>query len=61
MSTPERLAAASARHPWRTLAVWIVVLVAAGVSTRAFLSGALTTQSSFANNPESVRAQNLID
>jgi putative drug exporter of the RND superfamily len=61
MSTPERLARASARHPWRTVAVWIVVLAAAAVCSRAFLSGALTTQSSFADNPESVRAQNLIE
>ena len=61
MSMPERLARASARHPWRTVAVWIVVLAAAAVCSRAFLSGALTTQSSFADNPESVRAQNLIE
>src|SRR5215472_8091438 len=61
MSTPERLARASARHPWRTVAVWIVVLAAAAVCSRVFLSGALTTQSSFADNPESVRAQNLIE
>jgi RND superfamily putative drug exporter len=61
MSTPERLARASARHPWRTVAVWILVLAAAAVCSRAFLSGALTTQSSFANNPESVRAQTLIE
>ena len=49
MSTPERLACASARHPWRTLAVWILGLAAAAVCTRAFLPGALTTQSSFAH------------
>src|SRR5215469_12790442 len=61
MSMPERLARASARHPWRTVAVWIVVLAAAAVCSRVFLSGALTTQSSFADNPESVRAQNLIE
>src|SRR5215470_7855498 len=61
MSTPERLARASARHPWRAVAVWIVVLAAAAVCSSAFLSRALTTQSSFANNPESVRAQNLIE
>lgn len=61
MSTPERLAGMSARHPWRTIAVWAVVLAVAGICSRAFLSGALTTQSSFANQPESVRAQNLIE
>jgi RND superfamily putative drug exporter len=61
MSMPERLAGTSARHPWRTVAVWIVVLAAAAVCMRAFLSGALTTQSSFASNPESLRAQTLIE
>jgi putative drug exporter of the RND superfamily len=61
VSTTERLAGASARHPWRTIAVWIVVLAAAVICSRALLTGALTTQSSFTNHPESVRAQNFIE
>jgi putative drug exporter of the RND superfamily len=61
VSTPERLARVSARYPWRTIAVWIIVLAVAGLCSRAFLAGALTTQSGFTNQPESVRAQNLIE
>jgi putative drug exporter of the RND superfamily len=61
VSLPERLARVSARHPWRTVAVWIVVLVTAGLCSQAFLAGALTTQSSFTNKPDSVRAQDLIE
>lgn len=60
MST-ERLARASARHPWRTVAVWIFILAVAAVSAKAFLGAALTTQGSFTNHPESVQAQNLIE
>jgi putative drug exporter of the RND superfamily len=57
----KRLARASVRRPWRTVAVWIFVLVAAAASAKAFLGTALTTQGSFTNRPESVQAQNLID
>jgi len=61
VSMPERLARVSARHPWRTVMIWIVVLVAAGICSQTFLAGALTTQSSFTNRPDSVRAQDLIE
>src|SRR5215831_3943860 len=57
----KRLARASARHPWRTVAVWIFVLAAAALSAKAFLGTALTTQGSFTNRPESIRAQSLIE
>src|SRR5215469_7153696 len=57
----KRLARASARHPWRTVAVWIFVLAASALSAKAFLGTALTTQGSFTNRPESIRAQNLIE
>jgi putative drug exporter of the RND superfamily len=60
MST-EKLARASARHPWRAIAVWIFILAAAAISAKAFLGTALTTQGSFTNRPESIRAQNLIE
>jgi RND superfamily putative drug exporter len=60
MST-ERLARATARHPWAAIVVWIFILAAAAVSAKAFLGTALTTQGSFTNHPESIRAQNLIE
>lgn len=61
MSTTERLAGACARHPWRTLTTWIFIIASAAVSAVTLLSGALTAQATSANNPESVRAQNLIE
>src|SRR5215469_12450233 len=57
----DRPAGASARHPWRTIAVWIFVLAAAALSAKAFLGAALTTQGSFTNRPESIQAQNLTE
>lgn len=61
MSTTERLAGACARHPWRTVTAWIFIIASAAVSAVTLLSGALTAQATSANNPESVRAQNLIE
>jgi putative drug exporter of the RND superfamily len=60
MST-ERLARASARHPWAVIIVWIFILAVAALSARAFLGKALTTQGSFTNHPQSIQAQNLIE
>jgi RND superfamily putative drug exporter len=60
MST-ERLARTSARHPWAVIIVWIFILAVAALSARAFLGKALTTQGSFTNHPQSIRAQNLIE
>src|SRR5215472_3535236 len=60
MST-ERLAKTSARHPWATIVVWVFILAMAAVSAEAFLGTALTTQGSFTNHPQSIRAQNLIE
>src|SRR5215472_7794725 len=61
MISTQRLAGASARHPWRTVTIWILILAAAAISARAFLGSALTTQASSADNPESVQAQKLIE
>jgi len=58
---PERLAGASARHPWRTLTVWFVLVVVAGFAASAFLADALTTDASFVNRPDSVRARDLVE
>jgi putative drug exporter of the RND superfamily len=53
------LARASARHPWRVLAAWLLVLVLAGVAASG-LGDALTTEGDFTNRPESVRADDLL-
>ncbi|HEY7031503.1 MAG TPA: MMPL family transporter [Thermomicrobiales bacterium] len=53
------LARASARHPWRVVAAWLLVLVLAGVAATG-LGDALTYQGTFTNRPESVRADDLL-
>jgi RND superfamily putative drug exporter len=58
---PQSIARASATHPWRTLAVWLVVL-AGGIAGAATLLGpALTTDIDFTNTPEAKRAQQILE
>ncbi len=59
--TTESLARAASRRPWRTLAVWIVALIAAAVLSSALLGDALTTGDEFLNNPESKQADALVE
>lgn len=54
------MASASARHPWRVLGIWAVVLAFAVVATVTGLSKSLTTDVSFTNNPESIEGAKLI-
>ena len=56
----ERLARASARRPWLTLAVWGVVVACALAVTVTQLDN-LSATDEFTNRPESERAQELID
>ena len=56
----ESLARGCARHPWRILGAWVVVLVVCGVMTALFLGGSLTNNDHFTSNPESARADALI-
>jgi putative drug exporter of the RND superfamily len=58
---PEALARAASRHPWRTLALWAVLILAGGFASSAFLDDALTTQAGFTSRPDSVRAQDLVE
>jgi putative drug exporter of the RND superfamily len=57
----QSIAGACARHPWRTLTVWAVVLVCAAAITVMYLGGALRNEQSFTNDPESARATALIN
>jgi RND superfamily putative drug exporter len=59
--SPESLARASSRHPWRTLAAWVVLIVTMGAVSSRLLSGVLSQDVSFTNRPESVRAQDVLD
>ena len=59
--SPESLARASSRHPKRTLAIWGLLIVIGGVLAATLLSDVLTTDAQFTNEPEAVRAQELIE
>src|SRR5438105_15218477 len=56
----ENLARVSARRPWTIVGIWVAVIVASMTAIGALLSGALTTDVSLTNNPESQRAENLL-
>jgi putative drug exporter of the RND superfamily len=59
--SPESLARASSRHPWRVIGIWVLVLVAMGTASGRLLGDVLTNDFSFTNKPESIRAQDVID
>jgi uncharacterized membrane protein YdfJ with MMPL/SSD domain len=52
----QSLASASARHPWRTLGVWVAAMVLSVVAIATLLGGSLTTEGKPTNNPQSQRA-----
>jgi putative drug exporter of the RND superfamily len=59
--SPEALARASSRHPWRTIGLWVVLIVTMGYLSSQLLGDVLTQEFEFTNNPESVQAQEVID
>jgi RND superfamily putative drug exporter len=59
MSFSTTLARASARHPWRTIAAWIVVSVLATIAIGGLLGGSLTTEGKPTNDPQSLRAEDV--
>ncbi|MCC6943776.1 MAG: MMPL family transporter [Thermomicrobiales bacterium] len=50
----------SARHPWRTLGFWLLLLVLAALSAST-LGSALTTEGGQLNHPESKRGMDLLE
>src|SRR4029077_2006151 len=54
------IALACARHPWRTIAAWIALVVLAVVAIGALLGGALTTEGNPTNDPQSQRAEDAL-
>ena len=57
----ERLARTAALHPWRTIAVYALLIVLAVLSVAGLLNGGLTSDSRFrASEPDSVIADRLI-
>jgi putative drug exporter of the RND superfamily len=55
------LARLAGRHPWRTMVIWFVALLGAGVLSSQFLGDALTTDTDFTNEPEAKRAAVLLE
>ncbi len=54
------LAKASARHPWRIMGMWSILIACAAVAVMG-LGGVLTTESTFLNTPESVKGSELLE
>ena len=59
--SPEMLARATSRHPWRTVIGWGFALVTAAVLASSFLGDALTTSQDFTDDPDSKRAAALLE
>ena len=57
----EALARRSARRPWTTIAIWIVVFLVAGVLVNTLLKDGETTEFVFVNNPESQKGFELLE
>jgi RND superfamily putative drug exporter len=55
-----RLARASSRRPWRTVALWGVAIVLAVGAIGALLGDTLTTDAEMTNDPESYRGYDLL-
>jgi putative drug exporter of the RND superfamily len=55
-----RLAAAAARHPWRTIGAWVGAVLVSLVLIVFFLGDALTGEAEQLNNPESQQADDLM-
>lgn len=58
---PEALARTSSRHPGRTVAIWLLILIAGIVSAATLLGPALTTGFDFTNTPEAKQAQQILE
>ncbi len=56
----QRLALLCARHPWRTVAAWIGAIVIAVVLVGGLLGDGLTSEGQVTNDPESLRAYDLL-
>ncbi len=58
---PESIARASSRHPWRTIGVWVAILVGSmTLISGGLFTDALTNGIDFTNQPESKEAAELV-
>ena len=58
---PENIARLSSRRPKTVVAAWVLALVLGLMAAATLLSGALTNDVNLTNQPESVRARELIE
>jgi RND superfamily putative drug exporter len=58
---PETLAGVSSRHPWRTIGIWVLVIVVSGLLSARLLGDVLTDEMAFQNDPESARAASVVN
>jgi RND superfamily putative drug exporter len=58
--SPQTVARYSALHPWKTIGLWAVLLLAAMAVIGSLLSGALTAQYSFVGKPDSQVGRDLL-
>src|SRR6266511_1818700 len=59
--SPQSVARWSARHRFTVIGIWVGLFLVGGLLTSSYLSGALTTQADFTNNPDSKQAQTLLE
>jgi len=58
---PESMARASSHRPWTVIGGWVVGLLVAGFLSSTLLADVLTTDFDFTDNPESKRAEQLLE
>lgn len=58
---PESIARASSRRPWSVIGGWVLGLIVAGFLSSMLLADVLTTDFDFTDNPESKRAEQLLE
>src|SRR6266540_3241747 len=59
--SPQSVARWSARHRFTVIGIWVGLFLVGGLLTSSYLSGALTTQAEFTDNPDSKQAQTLLE
>ena len=60
-ASTEHLATVSARRPKKTIVIWLVALIVAFGAVGTFVEGTMTTEFFFYGNPESKRADTLLE
>jgi RND superfamily putative drug exporter len=59
--SPQGVARWSARRRFTVIGIWVALFLAGGLLTSRYLSGALSTQAEFTDNPDSKQAQQLLE